>query len=258
MKSWTSNRRSALKLWNRRIFLWNRLYLLENMTESWLSTVSEDVLNLYFLLLILLVSCAALISDEAPEAPPGADAWAAGRRCPGNHGLMPVLRGWNHMIRNAGEVNPLFCQLWLNSACRFRSLTTAFFRDAMGFLLMFDLTNQQSFVNVRNWMSRSSLFFFFLGLLMLSSASELMRHMTFSATCQVSCRPTRTATAQMWCWWALRQTSRTWGTSTPDRLESWQSDTGEQRNSIDYKFHYVWCWRKFCSTFPGVLIFYKL
>ncbi|KAG7276694.1 hypothetical protein CRUP_006873, partial [Coryphaenoides rupestris] len=27
-------------------------------------------------------------------------------------------------------------------------------RDAMGFLLMFDLTNQQSFVNVRNWMSQ--------------------------------------------------------------------------------------------------------
>lgn len=36
---------------------------------------------------------------------------------------------------------------------RFRSLTTAFFRDAMGFLLMFDLTSQQSFLNVRNWMS---------------------------------------------------------------------------------------------------------
>lgn len=36
---------------------------------------------------------------------------------------------------------------------RFRSLTTAFFRDAMGFLLLFDLTNEQSFLNVRNWMS---------------------------------------------------------------------------------------------------------
>lgn len=39
---------------------------------------------------------------------------------------------------------------------RFRSLTTAFFRDAMGFLLMFDLTSQQSFLNVRNWMSMLS------------------------------------------------------------------------------------------------------
>ncbi|CAF99569.1 unnamed protein product, partial [Tetraodon nigroviridis] len=37
---------------------------------------------------------------------------------------------------------------------RFRSLTTAFFRDAMGFLLLFDLTNEQSFLNVRNWMSQ--------------------------------------------------------------------------------------------------------
>uniref|UniRef100_A0A3P9MVN7 small monomeric GTPase n=1 Tax=Poecilia reticulata TaxID=8081 RepID=A0A3P9MVN7_POERE len=37
---------------------------------------------------------------------------------------------------------------------QFRSLTTAFFRDAMGFLLLFDLTNEQSFLNVRNWMSQ--------------------------------------------------------------------------------------------------------
>lgn len=34
---------------------------------------------------------------------------------------------------------------------RFRSLTAAFFRDAMGFLLVFDLTNESSFLNVRNW-----------------------------------------------------------------------------------------------------------
>ncbi|XP_054895226.1 ras-related protein Rab-27B-like [Poeciliopsis prolifica] len=46
-------------------------------------------------------------------------------------------------------------QLWDTAGQeRFRSLTTAFFRDAMGFLLMFDLTNQQSFANVRNWMSQ--------------------------------------------------------------------------------------------------------
>lgn len=31
-------------------------------------------------------------------------------------------------------------------------MTTAFFRDAMGFILMFDLTNEQSFLNVQNWM----------------------------------------------------------------------------------------------------------
>ncbi|XP_061586104.1 ras-related protein Rab-27B-like [Cololabis saira] len=46
-------------------------------------------------------------------------------------------------------------QLWDTAGQeRFRSLTTAFFRDAMGFLLMFDLTNQQSFFNVRSWMSQ--------------------------------------------------------------------------------------------------------
>ena len=37
---------------------------------------------------------------------------------------------------------------------RFRSLTTAFFRDAMGFLLMFDLAHEESFVNVRSWLSQ--------------------------------------------------------------------------------------------------------
>jgi len=37
---------------------------------------------------------------------------------------------------------------------RFRSLTTAFFRDAMGFLLLFDLTSEQSFLNIRNWIAQ--------------------------------------------------------------------------------------------------------
>ncbi|XP_046898185.1 ras-related protein Rab-27A [Hypomesus transpacificus] len=46
-------------------------------------------------------------------------------------------------------------QLWDTAGQeRFRSLTTAFFRDAMGFLLLFDLTSEQSFLNVRNWMSQ--------------------------------------------------------------------------------------------------------
>ncbi|XP_033624370.1 ras-related protein Rab-27A-like [Asterias rubens] len=46
-------------------------------------------------------------------------------------------------------------QLWDTAGQeRFRSLTTAFFRDAMGFLLLFDLTNEQSFINIRNWMTQ--------------------------------------------------------------------------------------------------------
>ncbi|UYV62174.1 RAB27A [Cordylochernes scorpioides] len=37
---------------------------------------------------------------------------------------------------------------------RFRSLTTAFYRDAMGFLLLFDLTSEQSFLNIRGWLEQ--------------------------------------------------------------------------------------------------------
>ncbi|XP_058880394.1 ras-related protein Rab-27B isoform X1 [Acipenser ruthenus] len=55
----------------------------------------------------------------------------------------------------AGKNFKVHLQLWDTAGQeRFRSLTTAFFRDAMGFLLMFDLTSQQSFLNVRNWMSQ--------------------------------------------------------------------------------------------------------
>ncbi|KAG7499574.1 ras-related protein Rab-27B-like [Solea senegalensis] len=56
---------------------------------------------------------------------------------------------------NTGKTFKVHLQLWDTAGQeRFRSLTTAFFRDAMGFLLMFDLTSQQSFLNVRNWMSQ--------------------------------------------------------------------------------------------------------
>ncbi|TNN87470.1 Ras-related protein Rab-27A [Liparis tanakae] len=56
---------------------------------------------------------------------------------------------------SAGRSQKIHMQLWDTAGQeRFRSLTTAFFRDAMGFLLLFDLTNEQSFINVRNWMSQ--------------------------------------------------------------------------------------------------------
>lgn len=40
---------------------------------------------------------------------------------------------------------------------RFRSLTTAFFRNAMGFIVMFDITNEQSFLNIRPWLDQLKL-----------------------------------------------------------------------------------------------------
>ncbi|KAG7230498.1 hypothetical protein INR49_024607 [Caranx melampygus] len=56
---------------------------------------------------------------------------------------------------STGKGQKIHMQLWDTAGQeRFRSLTTAFFRDAMGFLLLFDLTNEQSFLNVRNWMSK--------------------------------------------------------------------------------------------------------
>lgn len=49
----------------------------------------------------------------------------------------------------------VYLQLWDTAGQeRYRSLTTAFFRDAMGFLLLFDLTSEQSFLNLRDWMTQ--------------------------------------------------------------------------------------------------------
>eukprot|EP00483_Globobulimina_turgida_P009620 UN09639 len=35
---------------------------------------------------------------------------------------------------------------------RFRTITTAYYRGAMGVLLIYDITDEQSFLNIRNWM----------------------------------------------------------------------------------------------------------
>jgi len=59
----------------------------------------------------------------------------------------------NYSDSKKNRTSKIHLQLWDTAGQeRFRSLTTAFYRDAMGFVLMFDLTNEQSFLNVRNWL----------------------------------------------------------------------------------------------------------
>ena len=49
-----------------------------------------------------------------------------------------------------GRSQRVHLQLWDTAGQeRFRSLTTAFFRDAMGFILMFDVTSDQSLMSTR-------------------------------------------------------------------------------------------------------------
>ncbi|KAM3720782.1 Ras-related protein [Dirofilaria immitis] len=58
-------------------------------------------------------------------------------------------------IGYGGRGQRVLLQLWDTAGQeRFRSLTTAFFRDAMGFILIFDITNEQSFLNIRDWLSQ--------------------------------------------------------------------------------------------------------
>ncbi|KAG4068756.1 hypothetical protein HA402_002447 [Bradysia odoriphaga] len=59
------------------------------------------------------------------------------------------------IYRANGRNNRIHLQLWDTAGQeRFRSLTTAFYRDAMGFLLIFDLSNEKSFLEVVNWLEQ--------------------------------------------------------------------------------------------------------
>jgi Ras-related protein Rab-8A len=43
-------------------------------------------------------------------------------------------------------------QIWDTAGAeRFRSITTTYYRGAMGILLVYDITDEQSFANLRNW-----------------------------------------------------------------------------------------------------------
>ncbi|XP_031627899.1 ras-related protein Rab-27A [Contarinia nasturtii] len=59
------------------------------------------------------------------------------------------------LYKTNGRNYRVHLQCWDTSGQeRFRSLTTAFYRDAVGFLLVFDLTNEKSFLEVVYWMEQ--------------------------------------------------------------------------------------------------------
>ncbi|TMW42924.1 hypothetical protein DOY81_011996, partial [Sarcophaga bullata] len=59
------------------------------------------------------------------------------------------------LYTSKGRNHRIHLQLWDTAGQeRFRSLTTAFYRDAMGFLLIFDLTNEKSFIEITNWLEQ--------------------------------------------------------------------------------------------------------
>ena len=49
--------------------------------------------------------------------------------------------------------NFCFCLIVDVSHCRFRSITKQYFRKADGVVVMYDVTSETSFTNVRNWMT---------------------------------------------------------------------------------------------------------
>ena len=60
----------------------------------------------------------------------------------------------NTCILVMSHYEPLCAALSLKDTAgqeRYRTITTAYYRGAMGFLLMYDITNQESFNAVQDW-----------------------------------------------------------------------------------------------------------
>ena len=70
----------------------------------------------------------------------------------------PINQRTERTFSESDSSEEVYLQLWDTAGQeRYRALTSAFFRDALGFLLMFDVTDEQSFDNIHVWMERINL-----------------------------------------------------------------------------------------------------
>lgn len=70
---------------------------------------------------------------------------------------------------------------------RFRTITTAYYRGAMGILLVYDVTDDNSFANVRNWMRQID-----------QNAAENVNRILIGNKCD--CDPAERVSNVMWCY----------------------------------------------------------
>lgn len=67
--------------------------------------------------------------------------------------LRPIVCAGIETAASACFVSSCFCVLVQDTAGqeRYRTITTAYYRGAMGFILMYDITNEDSFNAVQDW-----------------------------------------------------------------------------------------------------------
>nr|XP_025974500.1 ras-related protein Rab-13 [Dromaius novaehollandiae] len=87
-----------------------------------------------------------------PTPGPGVLPCPRGPRVPAR--LSPPLPGIDFKIRTVEiEGKKIKLQIWDTAGQeRFKTITTAYYRGAMGIILVYDITDEKSFENIQNWM----------------------------------------------------------------------------------------------------------
>ena len=67
--------------------------------------------------------------------------------------ISPFFAGIDFKIRTIElDGKKIKLQIWDTAGQeRFRTITTAYYRGAMGIMLVYDITNEKSFENIKNW-----------------------------------------------------------------------------------------------------------